>query len=389
MMELHKALDLMKQSVVACGTETVALENALHRILANEVKSDADIPAFNKSAMDGYACRAADIEKALTIVETISAGKVPEKIIGSGTCAKIMTGAMVPEGADMVVRVEDTVVKGGKVYVTGNPKNNNIRYQGEEMKQGGVLIPAGSLIKPQHIAVMASVGMVQPLVYKKPSVAVISTGDELVEPNVKPTKAQIRNSNALQLMGQLASMGIVGSYYGIANDGLEDILKKIDQARKEHHVILVSGGVSMGDYDFVPEALKETGFELVFHKINVKPGKPVLFARQGNTFCFGMPGNPVSSFIQFEILVKPFLYALQGYGYKAPFLTCTMGTDFESKDFKLLRFVPVNISDHIVEPLFYKGSAHINAIALADGIMELPVGISQLKKGDHVHVRLL
>jgi molybdopterin molybdotransferase len=289
----------------------------------------------------------------------------------------------------MVVRVEDTIVKGGKVYVTGNPKNNNIRYQGEEMKQGGVLIPAGSLIKPQHIAVMASVGMVQPLVYKKPSVAVISTGDELVEPNVKPTKAQIRNSNALQLMGQLASMGIVGSYYGIANDGLEDILKKIDQARKEHHVILVSGGVSMGDYDFVPEALKETGFELVFHKINVKPGKPVLFARQGNTFCFGMPGNPVSSFIQFEILVKPFLYALQGYGYKAPFLTCTMGTDFESKDFKLLRFVPVNISDHIVEPLFYKGSAHINAIALADGIMELPVGISQLKKGDHVHVRLL
>lgn len=387
MIKFEEAYKIVKESIIKLKKEYVPFEQSVYRILAEDVKSDIEMPPFDKSAVDGYACKVKDLNIPLEIIEIVQAGQMPQKIIQHGQCTQIMTGAPVPQGADTVVMVEYTEIKNNKVSILRKQSKTNISYRAEDVKEGQTVLQNGILIKPQHIAVFASVGYTQVLVYKQVRVGVLSTGDELTEPENKPGISKIRNSNGHQLMAQAARTGVISSYYGIAKDTYEDTFNKVIKALSENDVILLSGGVSVGEFDFVAEVLKDAGIEILFDSVAVTPGKPTTFGKSKDKFCFGLPGNPVSSFVQFELLAKPFLYGMMGYDFKPPEIKLPVAEDYSRKRTERKAFIPVNIVNGKVKRIEYHGSAHIHALSIADGIISFPVGVNTLKKGELVDVR--
>jgi len=363
MILFEEAFDIVMRQEVCLKTERTKLVNSIGRIIAEDVFSDVDMPPFNKSAMDGYACKKDDIQEDLRVIEVIAAGEIPQKTLGRGECSKIMTGAMVPNGADCVLMIEHTEeIDTNRIRLTKPDTRINIAKRGEDVKEGDLVIKKGTEINSQHIAVMAAVGCEKPLVAVKLSVGVISTGNELVEPDTKPQISQIRNSNAYQLIAQVQKAGGEPRYYGIAEDTEEALNKVIDKASSENDLILLTGGVSMGDFDIVPKVVKELGFKFLFESIAVQPGKPTTFAIRGSKFCFGLPGNPVSSFMQFEMLVKPFIYNMNG-GVFIPLISkLPMGNEYKRKRSTRRSVIPVRTEDDKVYPLEYHGSAHIASL---------------------------
>jgi molybdopterin molybdotransferase len=369
----------------------IDLTDSLNCVLAEDVFADTDMPPFNKSAMDGYACRKEDLGNELLIIDEIPAGSVSRKMIGQNQCARIMTGAMVPEGADFVLMKEFAVKTGiNSIICSKLSEQANICYRAEDITRGELMLTKGTLIKPPHIAVLASIGIDRPLVFSRPSVAVISSGDELVEPSAIPQLQQIRNSNGFQLIAQLKAMGISPDYLGILKDSESEVMSGLESATQKYDIVLISGGVSVGDYDFVPAVLIRLGAKILLHGLNVKPGKHLLFARLGNRSIFGLPGNPVSSLVQFELLVKPFILKQMGCTRIPGELKLPMAAGFRRQKADNLLFVPVTLTaEGTVLPLEYHGSAHIHAYSGADGILEIPVGQHEIKKGEIVHVRQL
>lgn len=389
MIAFEEALKIIAREPVRLGMENRQLHDAFGRVLAEDVFSDTDMPPFNKSAMDGFACRRSDLGSRLEIIETISAGDIPQKRIGKGQCSRIMTGARVPDEADCVVMVEHTEADGeGYIRFSGIKTAVNIALRGEDIKKGDLALPGGTLLKPQHIAILASVGCTRPKVYRQPGVAVLTTGDEIVEPHIKPSGTHIRNSNGPQLVAQINGMGAVAGYRGIVGDTPEITGSAIEKALSGSDMIILTGGVSMGDFDFVPSALQENGVTLFFEKVAVKPGRPTVFGRKGDVFVFGLPGNPVSSFIIFELMVKPLLYRMMGYSFKAPAMKLPMGMDFSRRKADRIAWTPVYLNnDGEIMPADYHGSAHIHALGGAWGLMGMPEGVFAYKKGDLVDVR--
>jgi molybdopterin molybdotransferase len=391
MIRFEKAIELIASSSFRMGQERIDLKDATGRILAVDVFSDIDMPPFDKSAVDGYACRKEDLGSQLAVIEVIAAGKVPEKSISIGQCTKIMTGGMVPKGADTVIMVEDVMeISPGIIRFTGEKASANIAFKAEDIRRGEFVVRKGRRIRPQDIAVLASVGCFQPYVVKKPGIGIISTGDELVEPDRFPSRAQIRNSNAWQLMSQAEKAGCKVSYYGIAADSEEATHEKIISAMLSNDIIVLTGGISVGDFDFVPAIVQKAGFDIKFHSLAVQPGKPSLFAVKGNQFLFGLPGNPVSSFVQFELLVGALLKTMTGNNDQDRVLTLTLGADLKRKKSERKSFIPVKITgEGMVVPVEYHGSAHINSFVDADGIVSIEIGQTEICKGTAVHVRLL
>ncbi|HOW26204.1 MAG TPA: molybdopterin molybdotransferase MoeA [Bacteroidales bacterium] len=388
MVSFEDAYDQVIQAACATVSERIHLAGALHRILAGPVVSDTDMPPFDKSAVDGFACRREDLGKELECVETIPAGVVPGMSIKSGQCARIMTGSVVPEGADMVMMVEDTVItEKGRIRYVKERSATNICYRAEDIHTGDVILLPGILIRPQEIAVLASAGCIHPEVYRQPSVGVISTGDELVEPDMTPQWSQIRNSNSSQLIAQLAAMDIRGSYFGIARDHVESLVDRLRVAMDSCDVVLLTGGVSMGDYDHVPEAFERLKVKIMFHSIAIQPGRPTVFGMAERKYIFGLPGNPVSSFVIFEILVKPMLYKLMGHDHKPVRYRLPMGTTHSRKRSDRKSLIPVNIMDGKVVPVTYHGSAHIHSYVSADGIIAMEAGTTRINEGEMVDVR--
>ena len=281
MIKFEEAYKIVEESVSQLPTERISLNDSLGYILAEDVHSDMNMPPFDKSAMDGYACRYQDIKNELDVIELIPAGKVPEKIISENQCAKIMTGAMIPKGADCVIMIEHTEEQGGgKIRYTKESKELNvcelnfkekrqlnICYLGEDIEKGDVVVKKGTLIRPQDIATMASVGYVDVLVSRKPKVAVIPTGNEIVEPHIKPSVSEIRNSNGSQLVAQLKSIGINAYYQGIARDAEEETMHLIEKAYHKNDLVILTGGVSKGDFDLVPDILKKLDMSYCFRKL--------------------------------------------------------------------------------------------------------------------------
>jgi len=390
MIKFEKAIETVLNHACLLPYETIDFSKSLGRILARDVVSDMDMPPFDKSAMDGYACRRSDLAHELTMLEVIAAGQEPQFEIGPNQCSKIMTGAMIPKGADCVIMVEHThETARGLIEFKGNNTADNICYEGEDVRKGQVVLGKGSLIKPQHIAVLASVGCVNPTVYCKAKVGILSTGDELVEPDCNTGSGKIRNSNAWQLMAQAEAMYAEPHYFGIAPDEERKTLDLINNALETCNVILITGGISMGDYDFVPAVLAEAGFTFHFKSISVQPGRPTLFGTAGNEkICFGLPGNPVSSFNQFELLVKPLLYKMMGHDYKPAILKLPLAQDYQRKKSERLSFLPVMLlEDGSITPVEYHGSSHINALTVTFGLMSVPIGVTQIKKGEFADVR--
>ncbi|MGA1824359.1 MAG: gephyrin-like molybdotransferase Glp [bacterium] len=390
MISYDEALEIVLQSSPTLPSEKVSLPSAGGRILREDITSDIDLPPFDKSAMDGYACKSADLDQPLTIIETIPAGHIPQKRIASLECAKIMTGAMVPEGADYVAMVENTIEEKKKIRLINKPPNNNICKKGEDVKRGDRVLSSGTRIGPVEIAILATVGADPVSVSTVPKVGVIATGSELVEPSQKPGPVQIRNSNSYQLCAQIEKEGCISHYFGIAKDSPEIINKMLRKAIAECHVILLSGGVSMGDFDFVPQILKDNNVRLFFEKIAVKPGKPTIFGSNGKNFFFGLPGNPVSTLIQFEMLVKPFLAKMRGYQYQPLKVMAKLKKSIRRKKSDRLAFIPVFLNNNgFVEPIDYHGSAHIHSYYKANGVIAIQTGSSELLEGNFIEVLLM
>lgn len=388
MIAFEKALDIVLSKTNQLNTEIIHLHDCNGRILASDIKSDLDFPPFNKAAMDGFALKEEDSDKELTIVDTIAAGQIPTKTINNGETAKIMTGAPVPEGADYVIQVElSEQIADTKVKFTKKPKNNII-YKAEQLKAGEKVLSKGELIDARHIAVLSAVGQQKVEVYKKPIVGIISTGDELVEPDHKPNLAQIRNSNGHQLVSQTITSGAIPKYYGIVEDTYEATYAAIEKGLNECDILLLTGGVSMGEFDFVPKIMKDIGIQIHFDRVAVKPGKPTTFGTYKNKYIFGLPGNPVSSYIQFDILVKPLIYKTMGHNYQHQITRLPLGENYNRKNADRLAHIPVKIIDNNVLFTSYKGSSHINGLIEKDGIVELQIGENALTKGDFVDVRL-
>jgi molybdopterin molybdotransferase len=385
----EEAYKIVMNHATGKGTESVSFIGSLNRILAEDVISDMDMPPFNKATVDGFACRKSDLSLELEINETIAAGSEPVKKVSYGNCSRIMTGAALPEGADMVFMVEDSsVLHSGKAKYTGSFTKENIAFRGEDIKTGEIVIRKGKLIRPQEIAVMAAVGHTSVIVSKKPVVAVISSGDELVEPETVPGKSRIRNSNAYQLLAQLLRAGALGKYYGIARDDKEATFELLKQAMSECDIVLITGGVSMGDFDFIPGVMEKAGVKILFSRINIQPGKPTTFGVHSSGLVFGLPGNPVSSFTQFELLVRPLICRMMGYDLNPQLIPLPMKVSFSRRMADRHAFIPVIISDdNMVSPVEYHGSAHISSLSLANGIISLQSGKKGLEKGEIVSVR--
>jgi molybdopterin molybdotransferase len=369
-------------------SEHVDLDAALNRILAEDVISDMDMPPFNKSAMDGFACRLADIDQELVIIETIPAGKSPLNIIGPGQCSRIMTGAPVPEGADCVIMIEDSEVMDSKVKILHPPGKSNICYLGEDIKKGEIVLRKGTQLKPQHISVLAAVGHIRPMVSVQPLVTVIISGDEIVEPFIKPENSKIRNSNGYQVLSQLTQNGCRGIYKGIVSDEITELKKTIMSSLEQSKVLIITGGASKGDYDLVPHVIHQLGFRVHFTEVAIQPGKPFNFSTRGDRVCFGLSGNPVSSFVQFQMLVKPFIDSMLGKQPGPSYLKIPLGEKISRKKAEREYFFPVGISEEsFAIPLVFHGSAHINALANAYGLASMAIGKTKIEKGEPVNVR--
>jgi molybdopterin molybdotransferase len=388
MILIEEAEKILNDITYRPETEEVSLMDSLGRVLGRDIVSRISMPPFNKSAMDGYAIRSDDDSKTFNIVEVIAAGSVPLKAINKGECAKIMTGAMVPSGADRVIKVEVTEKKNGHMTITGEDKRVNICCLGEDVKPGDVILKAGHLVRPPEVGIIASMGLNSVTVYKRPLVGIVTTGSEIKEPGRELEPGQIYNSNAYSISAQVVQTGALVKYEGIVSDQIEIMSQKIQMLLSGTQMVLISGGVSMGDYDYVPQILTDLGVQLHFDKVAIQPGKPTVFGTRGDTLVFGMPGNPVSTFIVFEVFVKPVLYRIMGFNYTPSIIKGVMNKDFKRKRTVRTAYVPVRFNEeNQVEPVEYHGSAHLTALSAANGLLKVPRGVRQVLKGSMVYVR--
>ena len=398
MISIEEALGILYKNIPERKTERIHFHQFPGRILAEDIIATLDIPPFNRATMDGFAVRAADVRNApveLTLGgEARAGGGIPESLNPEETVA-IMTGAPVPEGADAVQIVEVCLVSPceSKVTVLEPVKpGDNIAPRGREARLGDVIIQAGRVAGPAEIALLATFGYSEVLVYVRPSVAILATGDELVEFNETPRPDQIRNSNAYCLAAQLRLLGIEADYLGIALDEREDLRKKI-LAGLERDVLIITGGVSMGEYDFVRDVFEELGVEILFSKVAIKPGKPTVFARCGDRLIFGLPGNPLSSLVTFECFVRPVLGRM--CGMTQPELHRMQGTLFEDVRQTPGRtaFLPARAqwtpNGWSIRPISWKNSADMIGFSGANATLIFPGERDLLSRGETVEIMLL
>lgn len=387
--QFEEALRIVADSAFETAVETIPFDSSSGRILAENVLSDIDMPPFNRSAVDGYACKREEMGLELEVVETIPAGKMPEVPVGKRQCSKIMTGSVVPAECDMVFMVEDAeTLPSGRVICRGSSAKNNISLRGEDIRAGDQVLEAGKLIKPQDIAVMAAAGCTRVLTRKRPALAIISSGNELVDPEAKPAPGQIRDSNAYQLAAQAERAGAAPTFYGITSDDEDETYRIVEKAISENDIVIITGGVSMGDFDFVPMVMERAGVKILFTRVAVQPGKPTTFGVHPAALVFGLPGNPVSSFMQFELLVRPLILRMMGCHSGITDIALPAGVDYSRKSADRMAYIPVIIDKRgSVVPVEFHGSAHIASLTHADGIMQVPAGKLSLKKGEIVNVR--
>jgi molybdopterin molybdotransferase len=391
MITFEEAIRIIQAQPAMCSKEHIGFLNSPGRVLASPVISDVAMPPFNKAAMDGYACRREDLPGPLRVIEEIPAGSVPKHPVLPGTCASIMTGAPLPDGADCIIMLEHTEINAsGEVLFIKETTKPNICYLGEDVTRGQVLIEAGVLIRPEHIAIMASAGATLVEVNRMPAIGIYSTGNELVEPDRLPGLGQIRNSNGYQILAQLTACGFPATYLGIIADTASATMGALSKGLEQYDIVVLTGGVSQGTYDHVPQVMSGCGVEVLFHHLAIQPGKPSLFGRHiGGSYVFGLPGNPVSSFVQTELLVKRLCYHLMGCHHTPPGIRMPLGRDYVRKRTERKSFIPVSISDGKVWPVDYHGSAHIQALHHTHGIIDMDSGIQQISEGELADVRLI
>ena len=397
MLEYTQALALLLSKTPPKQTETVALAESLGQVLAEPVQADLDLPPFDKSFMDGYAFRNRDLRGhplRLRVAGVISAGApVPSKL-NPGEAYQIMTGAPLPPGADTVQMVEKTRRAGSWVEFTETPlPNAHIGRRGSEVRAGRIALQAGTTIGPQEMAVLATFGQAAVSVYRRPTVALVATGDELVDITNLPAFGQIRNSNTHMLWAQCRQLGLEAQTLPVVADSPEATRKALSDGLK-WDLLILSGGVSMGESDYVHKVLADHRIEIFFHKVAIKPGKPLLVGRTPDQHVvFGLPGNPVSSFVTFELFVRPFLRKWTGHPlFSLPTVNARLLEEVRQRPGRLF-FKPARThwtgDEFQARPVDTAGSADIVAFAVADSLLQIPAECSRLRQGAPVRTLLL
>lgn len=389
MVLLENAIEQIHSLSFAPEVISLSIEEAEGYILAQDIYSDINLPPFDKSAMDGYACRKQDLNHNLEVIEQIAAGAIPELPIQAGQCAKIMTGAMVPKGANCVVKVEDTqTLEGNRIQYIGAETKSNICRLGEDVVKGQKLLSKNTLLRFQHIGIAASVGYSQIKVFRKPIIGILSTGNELIEPFYQPGISQIRNSNAYNLQSQCKNLGCQVIYGGIVEDDKRALDQAINELLSKVDIIVLSGGVSMGDFDYVEEILANNGLSIRFNRVAIQPGKPIVLSKGDNKACVGLSGNPVSSLLQFELLAKPLIYQFQQFRWQHQFIRAKINTNKSRKKTERMQFFPVTFANGIAKPIEFNGSAHLTGLNLANGFGIFPLGSKYLAQGTEIEILL-
>lgn len=388
--EARRIIMLQAKRLPAVST---LLLDSLGMVLAEDVRSPWDIPAADNSAMDGYAFSYDSLQGfSLPVCGFLPAGTIRTEAIPPGQAIKIMTGAIIPSDCDTVVPIEDVLVNPtGITLKTGSKRGSHVRKRGGDVGAGELVFTAGTLIRPQEVGMLASFGCTEVPVYRKPVVAIIATGDELVEPGEERLPGKIVNSNSLSVAAQVLEAGGTPVMLGIARDDRE-VTHNMLQKGLQADVIITSGGVSVGDHDFVKEVIEEMGGELKFWKINMKPGKPLAFAGVADKPLFALPGNPVAAMVGFEMFVRPALLAMMGHTRIIRPLVKAVVTEpmCNNGDRPHLIRTQVELTDgkYHLKTTGDQSSARLASLTLGNALVLIPSGAT-ISKGDEVSASLL
>ena len=400
MITVKEALNHILGSISPLGLEKADILSALGRVIGEDIHAPRDIPPRDNSAMDGYALKSKETTGAgaespvvLNVIEDIPAGYAPKKTVGFGEAARIMTGAFVPEGADAVIMVEETNSDdaGVRIYAEA-AKGQNIRYAGEDVREGDLVIRAGTLLRPAEVGMLSALGRSFVKVYQRPRVALIATGDELVDIDGAASPGKIVSSNSYSLAAQVIECGGIPLQLGIAKDNRDDLTEKFKAAMRAD-IIVSSAGVSVGDYDFVKDVMKDIGINIDFWQVAQRPGKPMTFSAREGRPVFGLPGNPVSSMISFEQYVRPAILKMTGHeNIFRRTIRAKLTEDIKKK--KGLRyFIRARVKSQgdgfVVETTGEQGSGILKSMVLANGIMVIPEDADFVKAGSEVMVQVL
>jgi molybdopterin molybdotransferase len=400
MITVEKALQSIFLNFRLLGLEKVNILDARTRVIGEDVFATRNIPPADNSAMDGYAVRHVDTKGAtganplrLRVIEEIPAGKVPQKKLKKGEASRIMTGAIIPEAADAVVRQEDTKKSGKMVIIyTSVKEGQDIRFAGEDVQKEELLISQGSIVSPAQIGMLASLGKAFVSVYQKPRIAIIATGDELVDIENDPPPAKIVNSNSYSLAAQVMECGAIPLILGIAKDKKSELQKKFKTALHAD-LIISSGGVSVGDFDFVKDVMGEIGNAMHFWQVAMKPGKPLAFGTIKGIPLFGLPGNPVSAMVSFEQFVRPYLLKMQGHTkiFRQTIKALSSQEIQKKKGVKhfIRAIVKKEKNQYLAAITGEQGSGILKSMVLANALIVLKENETKVKKGDPVTVQLL
>ncbi|HEY0349883.1 MAG TPA: gephyrin-like molybdotransferase Glp [Pyrinomonadaceae bacterium] len=395
MIPIAEAIEIVLSQASHLGVESVQLKNSVGRFLAEDIIADTDLPPFDRAQMDGYAVRAADVANTparLRIVGESAAGAGWHHEMNSGEAVRIMTGAPVPKGADAVQQVELTREVNGDVEILESvSRGRSIVRQASEIKAGETVLRAGEQISAAMIATLASFGYAEVKVGRRPRVAVMATGSELVDVDQKPARDQIRDSNNYTLEAYASQSNAIVARLPLAGDDTEELKKAMREAAETCDVLITSGGVSMGVYDFTKAALKELGAEIFFERVALRPGKPTVLARLGNALVFGLPGNPVSVAVTFNLFARTALRAMQG----ATHTTLEVDHAILVRDLKgsidRESYLPAILRTDergtlLAEPLKWGGSSDFVSFARATALINIPAGAKAIEANSLVKV---
>ncbi|MGB0060724.1 gephyrin-like molybdotransferase Glp [Candidatus Binatus sp.] len=400
MISADQALQIVLENVAALGVERVPILESLGRVLGESISSSRDIPGFDNSAMDGYAVRAADVAGAseaspikLAVVETVGAGQMPSRRVSAGQTVRTMTGAPVAEGADAIIPVERTRGSGDLVeFLASADKGAFIRPRGEDLRLGELVMSAGKVLTPADLGMLASVNRAMVEVIRRPRVAIVATGDELVDVDQPPTGAQVVNSSAYALAGAVREAGADAVILKVARDDAREIRDRLAEAMT-FDAVLSTGGVSVGQFDHVKGALDELGMRQLFHGVAQKPGRPLKFGTVGYRPIFGLPGNPVSTLVCFYLYARPALRKMGGMrrvGLPRVIARCAVEIKISKE---LTEFVRVKLerdrAGYLATPTGGQGSGILSSLSRADGLLIGPSTETILKAGAQATVLLL
>ena len=400
MVTVEEALNQILSHIEPLGFERVSILEALGRVIGEDVYANRDLPPLDNSGMDGYAVRSEDIRNAdrnhpawLEVVEDLPAGFISSRTLTRGEAIRIMTGAPIPNGADAVIPVEDTTKQDPSVLIYRSVlPGENIRRAGEDVRQGERVITSGDVIRPSEVGMLASLKRSFVSVHQRPTVAILCTGEELVDVDGNLDAGKIVSSNSYTLAAQVKDCGAIPVQLGLARDRKKEIKEKLIQGIRAD-VLISSAGVSVGDYDFVKEVLSDLGMKMIFWKVAMRPGKPLAFGTIDKKPVFGLPGNPVSSMVSFEQFVRPALLKMMGHHQIfRPVIEAVLREDIHKQP-GLRHFVRASVmfegSCYFVTLAGSQGSGILRSMVKANGLAIIPEDRGVVKAGEKVRVQLL